>query len=220
MILVAHDMATRLTLEATPDNISGQPPSFVMPDSTPSADELIARVQAQCTQSLADVDRLLDYIQASLLLAHWYIVHGRVVEGQYTSAVVNRYDHRWGAHFRKLLLLLTIPCKRFIINCQLHQIDGIVMQEMAPGRIPLVEGASRWDGSLLGRPRDREELAIRISVFWQVRLVPAFSRPCGLTHQTICSKVVFPRQSHSIDHWRSSSLRRRRFLPHHNRLSP
>lgn len=42
------------------------------------------------------------------------------------------------------------------------------MQEMAPGTIPPADGASRWDGSLLGRPKDREELAIRISLFWQV----------------------------------------------------
>ncbi|KAG8988173.1 hypothetical protein FRB90_002929 [Tulasnella sp. 427] len=145
MILVARDMTTRLSLEAAPDEHTARGSSFVMPESTPSVDELIARIQAQCTQSLADVDRLLDYIQASLLLAHWYITHGRVLEGQYTSAVVNR----------------------FIINCQLHQIDQRKMRELAPGTILAQDGASIWDGSLLGRPKDREELAIRISVFWE-----------------------------------------------------
>lgn len=144
MMLVARDMATRLTVEPAPDETGSRPVIFVMPESTPSEDALVSRIQAQCIQSLADVDRLLDYIQASLLLSHWFITHGRVLEGQYTSAVVNR----------------------FIINCQLHQIDNIALQEMAPGTVPPTDGASRWDGSLLGRPKDREELAIRISLFW------------------------------------------------------
>ncbi|KAG9048811.1 hypothetical protein FS837_012013 [Tulasnella sp. UAMH 9824] len=144
MILVARDMATRLTVEPAPDETGSRPAIFVMPESTPSDRALISRIQAQCIQSLADVDRLHDYIQASLLLSHWFITHGRVLEGQYTSAVVNR----------------------FIINCQLHQIDNIALQEMAPGTVPPADGASRWDGSLLGRPKDREELALRISLFW------------------------------------------------------
>lgn len=144
MILVARDMATRLTVEPAPDETGSRPAIFVMPESTPSDSALISRIQAQCIQSLADVDRLLDYIQASLLLSHWFITHGRVLEGQYTSAVVNR----------------------FIINCQLHQIDDMALQEMAPGTVPPADGVSRWDGSLLGRPKDREELAIRISLFW------------------------------------------------------
>ncbi|KAG8933725.1 hypothetical protein FRC01_007442 [Tulasnella sp. 417] len=144
MMLVARDMGSKLTVEPPPDETGSRPAIFIMPESTPSDDALVARVQAQCTQSLADVDRLLDYIQASLLLSHWFITHRRVLEAQYTSAVVNR----------------------FIINCQLHQIDRTTMQEMAPGTIPPPDGASRWDGSLLGRPKDREELAIRISLFW------------------------------------------------------
>ncbi|KAG8950229.1 hypothetical protein FRC04_007863 [Tulasnella sp. 424] len=145
MMLVARDMATRLTLEPVPDETGTRPATFVMPESTPSVDVLLSRVQAQTIQSLADVDRLHDYIQASLLLTHWYMTRGRVLEAQYTSAVVNR----------------------FIINCQLHKIDDRTMQEMVPGTIPPADGASRWDGSLLGRPKDREELAIRISLFWQ-----------------------------------------------------
>lgn len=45
----------------------------------------------------------------------------------------------------------------------------MALLEMAPGTVPPADGASRWDGSLLGRPKDREELAIRISLFWGVR---------------------------------------------------
>lgn len=92
MMLVARDMATRLTLEPVPDETGTRPATFVMPESTPPVDILLSRIQAQCIQSLADVDRLHDYIQASLLLTHWYITHGRVLEAQYTSAVVNRYE--------------------------------------------------------------------------------------------------------------------------------
>lgn len=43
------------------------------------------------------------------------------------------------------------------------------MRELAPHASPLPDGQSRWEGSLLGRPKDREDLAIRISLFWEVR---------------------------------------------------
>lgn len=177
MMLVARDMATRLTLEPVPDETGTRPATFVMPESTPPVDILLSRIQAQCIQSLADVDRLHDYIQASLLLTHWYITHGRVLEAQYTSAVVNR----------------------LIINCRLHKIDNRTMQEMAPGTIPPADGASRWDGSLLGRPKDREELAIRISLFWQSYFLDKIIRyitgaPPTYDETEVCHiTTVFPR---------------------------
>lgn len=90
MVLVARDLATSFALEPVLDETGARFVDFVMPESTPSDERLIARIQAQCTQSLADVDRLADYIQASLLLAYWYIRKGRVLEGQYSAAAVNR----------------------------------------------------------------------------------------------------------------------------------
>lgn len=57
---------------------------------------------------------------------------------------------------------------RLIINCKLHQIDYEVMQEMAPTRLPPLEGQSRWDSTLLGRPKNVEDLAMRIAIFWHV----------------------------------------------------
>lgn len=145
MVLVARDLATSFALEPVLDETGARYVDFVMPESTPSDETLIARIQAQCTQSLADVDRLADYIQASLLLAYWYIRKGRVLEGQYSAAAVNR----------------------LVINCRLHQIDVDAMRELAPHASPLPDGQSRWEGSLLGRPKDREDLAIRISLFWE-----------------------------------------------------
>lgn len=59
---------------------------------------------------------------------------------------------------------------RLVINCRLHQIDGDVMRELAPRATPPLDGQSRWDDNLLGRPKDREDLAVRISLFWEVRL--------------------------------------------------
>ncbi|KAG8900108.1 hypothetical protein FRB99_006255 [Tulasnella sp. 403] len=56
---------------------------------------------------------------------------------------------------------------RLIINCKLHQIDYQVLQELAPGRTPPTLGHSKWDGTLLGRPKDAYELAHRIAIFWQ-----------------------------------------------------
>ncbi|KIO19960.1 hypothetical protein M407DRAFT_30402, partial [Tulasnella calospora MUT 4182] len=137
MMLVARDLAMSFAPEPVLDETGARYVDFVMPESTPSEDALITRIQAQCTQSLADVDRLTDYIQASLLLAHWYVRKGRILEGQYSAAAVNR----------------------LVINCRLHQIDGDVMRELAPRATPPPAGQSRWDDSLLGRPKDREDLA-------------------------------------------------------------
>ncbi|KAG8914729.1 hypothetical protein FRC00_011277 [Tulasnella sp. 408] len=146
IILVARDMATMVPADPVHDpeatnNVEGD---FAIPESTPSDSELLARAQAHCSQSLGDVDRLQDYLQAMLLISYWFLRKGRLMEGQYSLAVV---------------------C-RLIINCKLHQIDRGVMQEMAPGSPPLQEGQSRWDTTLLGRPTTVEDLAIRIAIFW------------------------------------------------------
>ncbi|KAG8901065.1 hypothetical protein FRC01_009937 [Tulasnella sp. 417] len=146
IILVAKDMATMAP--ADPVHHPGAPASmesnFVIPESTPSDDELLASAQAHCSQSLGDVDRLQDYLQAMVLIGFWFLRKGRLMEGQYSLAVV---------------------C-RLIINCKLHQIDHEVMQEMAPGSTPPEEGQSRWDRTLLGRPTSVVDLAIRIAIFW------------------------------------------------------
>ncbi|KAG9001524.1 hypothetical protein FRB90_011599 [Tulasnella sp. 427] len=177
MILAARDLATSFAPEPILDEAGARYVDFALPASIPSDETLIARIQAQCTQSLADVDRLPDYIQASLLLAHWYIRQGRIVEAQYSAAAVNR----------------------FAINCRLHQIDGNVMREFAPRAETPPEGQSSWDGSLLGRPQDREELAVRISLFWEsffldktLRIIT--STPPTYDDDDLCHiTTVFPR---------------------------
>lgn len=65
--------------------------------------------------------------------------------------------------------MLTIPIiDRLTVNCKLHRMDDAVIQEMAPRHAPVEEGKSFWDGSLLGRPQNIEELYWRIAIFWQV----------------------------------------------------
>ncbi|KIO33634.1 hypothetical protein M407DRAFT_17595 [Tulasnella calospora MUT 4182] len=146
IVLVARDMATMVPADPVhdPEAPESAGSNFVIPESTPSDSELLARAQAHCSQSLGDVDRLQDYLQAMLLISYWFLRKGRLMEGQYSLAVA---------------------C-RLIINCKLHQIDYEVMQEMAPGHPPPQEGQSRWDRTLLGRPTTVEDLAIRIAIFW------------------------------------------------------
>lgn len=92
IMLVAKDMATMVPTDPiydydTPDSAERD---FVVPESTPSDSELLARTQAHCSQSLGDVDRLQDYLQAMLLLSYWYLRKGRLMEGQYSLAVACR----------------------------------------------------------------------------------------------------------------------------------
>ncbi|KAG9012167.1 hypothetical protein FRB90_006816 [Tulasnella sp. 427] len=146
IILIAKNMATLAPTDPLHETgaLAAGESNFLIPPSTPSDEELLARTQAHCAESLGDVDRLQDHLQAMLLISYWFLRKGRLMEGQYSFAVA---------------------C-RLIIDCKLHQIDGKVMQEMAPTRLPPPEGESFWDKTLLGRPKNLEDLAVRIGIFW------------------------------------------------------
>ncbi len=118
-----------------------------LPTTTPSPKVLLAKTQAYLTDSLSNVDRMLDYLQASILLSYYFFQSGRLEEGQVISAANSG---------------MTVVCK-------LNMVDQSVLDEMRPGNTPAA-GHSFWDGSLLGRPADSYELGVRLWTFWQVRL--------------------------------------------------
>lgn len=90
MYLVALDFATAFPMDPVLDETGARFLDFKIPENLPTDHVLLARAQSHCAQSLADVDRLQDYIQASLLLAYWFFRHGRLMEGQYSMAAVSR----------------------------------------------------------------------------------------------------------------------------------
>ena len=61
-----------------------------LPGSLPSSELLLIQTQAYLTESLAQVDRLVDYFSATGLLTHWYFLQGRLQEAQYLSANTSR----------------------------------------------------------------------------------------------------------------------------------
>lgn len=92
VVLVAQDFATTFPVGPVLDETGSRFVDFHLPDTVPSPDVLLARAQAQCIKSLAEVDRLQDYLQASILIALWFFRFGRLMEGQYTMASVVRSD--------------------------------------------------------------------------------------------------------------------------------
>lgn len=103
MVLVAYDFAKTFPIEPILDDSGSRYVDFKIPDNIPSMDALLARTQAHCAQSLAHVDRLQDYIQASLLLAYWFFRNGRLLEGQYSMATVTRFVFVLFPHIRTCL---------------------------------------------------------------------------------------------------------------------
>ncbi|KAG8858544.1 hypothetical protein FRB96_005216 [Tulasnella sp. 330] len=116
-----------------------------LPPTTPPAETLLARAQVYLNESLSNMDRLQDHLQAAILLSYFFFQQGRLEEGQIISA----------------------SNSRMAVHCRLHRIDQSVLDELRPGRPPLAPGQSQWDGTFLGRPEDSYELGIRIWTFWQ-----------------------------------------------------
>jgi hypothetical protein len=67
-----------------------QPVDFQLIGPTPDVGALLARIQACMHQSLADVDRIMDYLQASSLLIFWYYRRGRLPEAHYLCVTTSR----------------------------------------------------------------------------------------------------------------------------------
>ncbi|KAG8917734.1 hypothetical protein FRC02_002897 [Tulasnella sp. 418] len=102
-----------------------------LPATTPSAESLVLKTQAELSKLLAEMELLLDYLQASVFLTNWFLHEGRLQEGQYTSALT----------------------ARFAIACGLNKIPQGLLQE-DPAFYPfMAPGSSGWDTCLLGRPK-------------------------------------------------------------------
>ena len=67
-----------------------QPPDFILSDSVPSSATILARVHSSLNDSIAHADRILDHLQASALLMHWYYRQGRLLEGHYQLVATSR----------------------------------------------------------------------------------------------------------------------------------
>lgn len=146
-----------------------------LPPTCPSAEVLLAKTQAYLNEALSHVDRMLDYLQASILLSYYFFQTGRLQEGSMISSANSRMT----------------------ITCRLDQIDQSVLEEMLEGRAP-GPGQSMWDGTLLGRPADTYELGVRIWTFWQSWYYDAVFSLIGgtpLTRDPVSPTTVFPRPS-------------------------
>ncbi|KAG8900107.1 hypothetical protein FRB99_006254 [Tulasnella sp. 403] len=162
-----------------------------LPPTCPPADVLLAKTRAYLDESLAQVDRVLDYLQASNLLSYFFFQQGRLQEGQFISA----------------------SNSRMTVMCNLHKISQSVLNEMLPGQEP-APGQSMWDGTLLGRPKDSYELGVRIWTFWQSWYYDAvFSLISGLPLNRNPAKLttVFPRPSSAYASGWALSLRNTSF---------
>ncbi|KAG9051133.1 hypothetical protein FS837_011979 [Tulasnella sp. UAMH 9824] len=150
-----------------------------LPATCPSPQVLLAKTQAYLNESLSRVDRMLDYLQASILLSYYFFQTGRLQEGSMISSANSR---------------MTVTCK-------LHLIDPNVLEEMLPGRAPEF-GQSMWDNTLLGRPQDTYELGVRIWTFWQSWYYDAVFSLIGgtpLTRDPVTPTTVFPRPSKTYE---------------------
>ncbi|KDQ12862.1 hypothetical protein BOTBODRAFT_404027 [Botryobasidium botryosum FD-172 SS1] len=99
---------------------------------------ILSQARMHLAQSLAQADRLFDFIRASTLLSRYYSFRGRLLEAFTTIST----------------------CASFTIACQLHKIKSCVWSKPTPDDI--------WTKSLLPPPADSIELAERIYGFWMV----------------------------------------------------
>jgi len=102
---------------------------------------LLSQTRIHLAQSLAQADRLFDFIRASALLSRYYAFRGRFLEAFSTIST----------------------CAKFTIACQLHKIKSRIWSEANSDDI--------WNKSLLPPPADSIELAERIYGFWMVFLI-------------------------------------------------
>ncbi|KAG8937081.1 hypothetical protein FRC02_006281 [Tulasnella sp. 418] len=114
------------------------------PSSAPlKADVVLTLARKHLDASLANADRLLDHLQASILVAFWLLRQGRLQEAQY----------------------MTSTNARLTVIYKLHQIDQVAMREYLESTS--TSAPSIWDGTLLRKPSSHQELGFRIAVFWQ-----------------------------------------------------
>jgi len=104
-------------------------------------EKLVAQARQNLDQSLAQADRLLDFIRASALLARYYGFRARLVEG-YT---------------------MIAACARFTLACGLHKITSRIEINS--------DKWTSSAATLLPPPADFIELGERINVFWMVFMI-------------------------------------------------
>ncbi|KDQ07876.1 hypothetical protein BOTBODRAFT_38438 [Botryobasidium botryosum FD-172 SS1] len=102
---------------------------------------ILSQARAHLDQSLAEADRLFDFIRASALLSRYYALRGRFQEGFITISA----------------------CAKLTIACGLHKIASRVWSDPRARAVP--------GSSLLKPPRDPVELAERILGFWAVFVI-------------------------------------------------
>lgn len=117
------------------------------PKSTVSQYESIflARTRKGINASLENADRLLNFLQASCLLAWYFYFKGRLLEGHYHASAAARFAMSCGLHLLKV------------------KADGVqgtlTFYYPSPGN---------GDRSILPQPEDSIALAERINLFWSI----------------------------------------------------
>lgn len=112
---------------------------------------LLSQTRKHLAESLAQADRLFDFIRASAILARYLTFRSRFLEGYNAIST----------------------CAQFTIACRLHKISSRVWSESIPWSLA--------GGSLLAPPADSVELGERIDGFWQVFAIErAFTSSSGL----------------------------------------
>ncbi|KAG8927634.1 hypothetical protein FRC01_007141 [Tulasnella sp. 417] len=117
------------------------------PKSTVSQYEniFLARTRKGINASLENADRLLNFLQASCLLAWYFFFKGRLLEGHYHASAAARFAMSCGLHLLKV------------------KADGVqgtlTFYYPSPGN---------GDRSILPQPEDSIALAERINLFWSI----------------------------------------------------
>ena len=133
---------------------------------------LLKQSQQLLAESLENSDRLVNYIQASCLLAVFFFSKGRLLEGYHQVC----------------------STARFAIGCELHKITSPVWT--GEPRAQASRNTSRRRTDLLGLPTSGVDLGERILAFWQVFNLDRFwsvatGLPSALTEEEI--ETVWPR---------------------------
>ncbi|KAG8898700.1 hypothetical protein FRB99_007222 [Tulasnella sp. 403] len=120
------------------------------PNSTYSQYEnlFLARTRKAINTSLENADRLLNFLQASVLLAWYFFFKGRLLEGHYHASAAARFAMSCGLHLLKV------------------KADGL--QGTLTFYCPSPSQSS--DRNILPQPEDSIALAERINLFWSIFL--------------------------------------------------
>lgn len=80
-----------------------------LPPTCPSIPVLLAKTQAYLTDALSQVDRMLDWLQASILLSDFFFQQGRLAEGEFISATNSRQGQSAASIALCSVLMLRCP---------------------------------------------------------------------------------------------------------------